>query len=107
MHDLIDEAGPVRAGEAPDAGRIDAFLRARIDGLEGTPDIGQYAGGASNLTYRIRYGNRDLVLRRPPPGARAGTAHDMLREARVMAALKPYYRLVPEVLAPPLMQFFS
>ena len=40
------------------------------------------------------------MLRRPPFGHKAKSAHDMLREARVMAALKPAYPEVPEVLAP-------
>lgn len=95
----LDEAGPVRNGEAIDAGRVDAFLRAHLDGLVGVPEITQFPGGASNLTYLVRYANRDLVLRRPPFGARAKSAHDMLREARVMSALRPHYAYVPEVLA--------
>jgi aminoglycoside phosphotransferase (APT) family kinase protein len=99
MIEWLDDAGPVRDGEALDAGRIDAFLRARIDGLEGEPVITQFPGGASNLTYLVRYANRELVLRRPPFGARAKSAHDMLREARIMSALRPLYPLVPEVLA--------
>ena len=99
MSVVLDDAGPVRDGETLDAARIDAFLRTCIDGLDGQPEIRQFAGGASNLTYLVRYANRDLVLRRPPFGARAKSAHDMLREARVMAALQPHYPHVPAVLA--------
>ena len=99
MNAVLDEAGPVRDGEAIDAARVDAFLRTRLDGLVGSPEITQFPGGASNLTYLVRYANRDLVLRRPPFGARARSAHDMLREARVMGALRPFYPYVPEVLA--------
>jgi aminoglycoside phosphotransferase (APT) family kinase protein len=96
---LVDRPGPVRAGEELDLARVDAFLKARIPGLEGTPEAGQFARGASNLTYLLRYPGRDLVLRRPPFGHKAKSAHDMLREARVMTALRPAYPVVPEVLA--------
>ncbi|HEX4943420.1 MAG TPA: phosphotransferase family protein [Usitatibacteraceae bacterium] len=96
---LVDRAGGVRAGEELDAGKVDAFLKSRIAGLAGTPEIGQFSRGASNLTYLVRYPGRDLVLRRPPFGHKAKSAHDMLREARVMTALKPVYPVVPAVLA--------
>ena len=104
---LVDRAGKCRAGEELDAAKLDAFLKARIPGLLGAPEIGQFSRGASNLTYLVRYqvpyqvpqGGRELVLRRPPFGHKAKSAHDMLREARVMAALKPVYPVVPEVLA--------
>jgi aminoglycoside phosphotransferase (APT) family kinase protein len=96
---LLDRAGSVRGGEELDAGKVDAFLKARIPGLEGTPEIRQYSRGASNLTYLLSYAGRDLVLRRPPFGHKARSAHDMLREARVMTALKPVYPVVPAVFA--------
>lgn len=96
---LVDRAGSVREGEELDPAKVDAFLKARISGLEGAPEIGQFARGASNLTYLLRYPGRDLVLRRPPFGHKAKSAHDMLREARVMAALKPVFPVVPGVLA--------
>jgi aminoglycoside phosphotransferase (APT) family kinase protein len=96
---LLDRAGSVRAGEELDAVRVDAFLKARVAGLEGTPEIRQFSRGASNLTYLLSYPGRDLVLRRPPFGHKAKSAHDMGREARVMKALKPVYPVVPAVLA--------
>lgn len=96
---LVDRAGGVRAGEELDAGRVDAFLKSRLAGLEGAPEIQQFSRGASNLTYLVRYPGRDLVLRRPPFGHKAKGAHDMAREARVMRLLKPVYPVVPEVLA--------
>lgn len=95
----VDKPRAVRDEDALDLPRIDAFLRAHIGGLVGAPDVEQFPGGASNLTYLIRYGERELVLRRPPPGAKAGSAHDVLREARVMTALKPHYAYVPTILA--------
>jgi aminoglycoside phosphotransferase (APT) family kinase protein len=45
------------------------------------------AGGRSNLTYRLDFGDQRLVLRRPPLGHVLPTAHDMSREYRVLTAL--------------------
>ena len=95
----LDEAGKVRDEDRLDAGRIDAFLKQHVSDLQGAPSIQQFLGGASNLTYLIRYGEREMVLRKPPAGIKAKSAHDMLREARVMAALKPHYPFVPAILA--------
>ncbi|GAB2534357.1 phosphotransferase family protein [Rhodanobacter koreensis] len=95
----LDQPRAVRGEDALDLPRVDAFLQQHITGLEGTPTLAQFPGGASNLTYLITYGNRELVLRRPPAGAKAKSAHDMLREAQVMAALKPHYPYVPAILA--------
>jgi aminoglycoside phosphotransferase (APT) family kinase protein len=95
----MDSATEVRDEDRLDAGRIDAFLKRRIPGLEGAPVIRQFPGGASNLTYLIEYGNRELVLRKPPAGVKAKSAHDVLREARIMTALRPHYPCVPAILA--------
>ncbi len=99
MTAIPDPTRPVREEDAFDASRVDAFLKQHIAGLEGVPAVTQFPGGASNLTYLLRYANRELVLRRPPRGAKAKSAHDMLREARVMNALKPSYPYVPAILA--------
>jgi aminoglycoside phosphotransferase (APT) family kinase protein len=96
---LIDESGPIRSGEELDILAVDAFLKRLDSGLSGVPVISQFPGGASNLTYLVRYDNRELVLRRPPFGHKAKSAHDMGREARIMSALKAHYPYVPEVLA--------
>jgi aminoglycoside phosphotransferase (APT) family kinase protein len=97
--DLTDKAVAVRPGEEIDDGRVAAFL-GRIDpALAPLPEIAQFSGGASNLTYLLRYPDRDLVLRRPPFGRYAPGAHDVLREARIMQALKPVYPYVPAIVA--------
>ncbi|MBM0237899.1 phosphotransferase family protein [Micromonospora sp. ATA32] len=56
------------------------------------------AGGKSNLTYLLRAGERQVVLRRPPLGHVLATAHDMAREFRVISALAPTAVPVPEAL---------
>ena len=96
---LIDKASRVREGEELDIKVVDHYLKSTLPELKGLPEVRQFPGGASNLTYLIQYENRDLVLRRPPFGKKAKGAHDMVREARIMQALKPVYPYVPDVLA--------
>ena len=95
----VDRPGEVRPEDALDVAAVDSFLKERVAGLSGEPEVAQFPGGASNLTYQLRYAARDLILRRPPAGVKAKSAHDVLREARVMAALRPVYPYVPAILA--------
>lgn len=95
----IDQAVNIREGEELDTGAVDQFMKQAMPELAGGPTIRQYPGGASNLTYQVDYGDRSFVLRRPPLGKIAKSAHDMLREARVMKALKPVYPYVPDIMA--------
>lgn len=96
---LIDQPGEVREGETLDAQAVDSFMKSHLPELTGEPVIRQYPGGASNLTYQVDYGERSFVLRRPPFGTLAKSAHDMLREARIMESLKPVYPYVPTIIA--------
>lgn len=96
---VIDQAVDIRDGEELDVAAVDRFMKSKIPDLQGEPSIRQYPGGASNLTYQIDYGERSFVLRRPPFGRIAKSAHDMLREARIMEALKPVYPYVPNIIA--------
>jgi aminoglycoside phosphotransferase (APT) family kinase protein len=96
---ITDRAGAVRSGEELDIGAVDTWLKSRVASIEGTPDVTQYSGGASNWTYRLEYCSHDLILRRPPAGTKAKSAHDMAREYRVQSALKPVFPQVPEMLA--------
>ncbi len=88
-----------RRGEELPVAAVDAWLKARVPGLAGEPRVTPYSGGASNWTYRLEYGSHDLVLRRPPAGTKARSAHDMGREFRVQRALRPFYPFVPEMIA--------
>jgi aminoglycoside phosphotransferase (APT) family kinase protein len=47
----------------------------------------------------LKYPDRELVLRRPPVGTKAVSAHDMKREFLIQSRLKPVYDLVPTVIA--------
>jgi len=99
MHnDFLDKSSPVRKGEELPLEKVDAWLKQNISGLSGFPEVTQYPGGASNWTYRLRYSSHDLVLRCPPRGTKAASAHDMAREYNIQKALMPYYP-VPQMLA--------
>ena len=88
---------PVREGEALDAARVAAYLRERIPGLpEGELEVRQFPSGASNLTYLLRMGGWEAVLRRPPLGPVPPKAHDMVREAEILGRLHPVFPLAPE-----------
>jgi aminoglycoside phosphotransferase (APT) family kinase protein len=88
----------VREGEGIDATRVATFLKEEIPGLQGEMRVRQFPNGASNLTYLLSFDNRELVLRRPPHGTKAKSAHDMSREYRVQSGLRKGYPHVPEVL---------
>ena len=97
-------AKPVRDEDAFDVGAVAGWLREHAaagvrDDLVGTPEVQQFQGGASNLTYLLRWPARDLILRRPPAGVKARGAHDMGREHRIQAALAPVFPLVPAMVA--------
>ncbi|HDS1736293.1 phosphotransferase family protein [Pseudomonas sp. BP8] len=93
---LTDQSTQVRPGEELDAAVIDRYLKAHITGLEGTPAISQFPGGASNLTYLVGYANREFVLRRPPFGDKAKSAHDMGREFRILNQLNDGFPYCPK-----------
>jgi aminoglycoside phosphotransferase (APT) family kinase protein len=91
----------VRPEDSFDAAAVHGWLVGRLPELAAAPppDVRQFAGGASNLTYLLTYGDRELVLRRPPRGRTAASAHDMRREVRVLQRLRPHFPVVPRVYA--------
>ncbi|TAL25474.1 MAG: phosphotransferase family protein, partial [Frankiales bacterium] len=97
---FTDEPRDLRDEDAFDVAALHDWLSHRVEGLgDAPPAVKQFGGGASNLTYLLRYPSRDLVLRRPPAGQKAASAHDMRREHRVQAALGPVYPYVPAMVA--------
>ncbi len=97
---FLDQARAVRSEDAIDVEALDHWIRGHVDGLGvGLPEVGQYPKGASNLTYVLNYPNRRLVMRRPPMGHKARSAHDMGREYRIQKALAATPVAVPEMLA--------
>lgn len=96
---LTDQPGQLRDEDSFDTAAVHEWLSSHVDGLAGLPEVRQFPGGASNLTYLLRYPDRELILRRPPVGRKAASAHDMKREYRVQHQLRPVYPYVPNVLA--------
>lgn len=84
------DTASIRAGEELDASKLAAYLQA--DGVE----LEQFPGGHSNLTYLVRCGGKEYVLRRAPLGPVAPKAHDMAREFRVLDAVHPYFAAAPK-----------
>src|SRR3977135_2877728 len=89
---------PVRADERFSTDAVSAFLHQGglpSDGLE----VEQFPAGHSNLTYLLRAGDWEAVLRRPPLGPVAPRAHDMAREFRILERLHPSFSLAPKPFA--------
>lgn len=86
----------VRPDERFDLIELAAYLRAHglpvSDGLE----VAQFTSGHSNLTYLLKDGEQEWVLRRPPLGPVAPKAHDMERESRILTLLHPVFPLAPK-----------
>ncbi|HEY7225259.1 MAG TPA: phosphotransferase family protein [Micromonosporaceae bacterium] len=98
----LDPASEVREEDAFDVAAVASWLRSHVDdatGLDQDPTVRQFPAGVSNLTYLLRYPERDLILRRPPAGTKARGAHDVRREYDVQRLLRPTFGYVPEVLA--------
>jgi aminoglycoside phosphotransferase (APT) family kinase protein len=93
---------PVRESEQLEWESLARYLRARLPEVVGEDvdldsplTVEQFPGGHSNLTYLLRFGEREFVMRRPPFGPVAPKAHDMAREFRILAALHPVFPLAP------------
>ncbi len=94
--DICPETIPVRAGESFDQESLDRYLKDKLDGTEGPLTVKQFAGGHANLTYMLKYDNREYVLRRPPLGVVANKSHDMGREYRVLSELYKKFSPAPQ-----------
>ena len=94
----MSDLTPVRDEDAFDVAKVHSWLSSYIN-ESSLPDVFQFRSGASNLTYLLKYPDRELVLRRPPVGTKAVSAHDMKREFLIQSRLKPVYDLVPTVIA--------
>ncbi|MBM3598229.1 MAG: phosphotransferase family protein [Alphaproteobacteria bacterium] len=90
--ELIDP----RPGEELDTTRLEPWLRANLPAGDGKLTVRQFAGGHANLTYLVRLGMHEYVLRRPPLGPIAPSSHDMKREHCVLAAMPKVFSLAPQ-----------
>ncbi len=96
--EYLDQPGPVRSGEELPVERLTAHLQEHL-ALDGPIAIQQFPSGHSNLTYLLRVGDRELVLRRPPFGAeKIKRGHDMGREHHILSGLSRVYLKAPKPL---------
>lgn len=114
---FLDQARATRSGEELDLERLAAYLRVFLPASPAAraaapllfgPELGerasfpdqlvveQFPSGYSNLTYLLRLGPLELVLRRPPFGNVVKSAHDMGREYRVLSALQAGFPQAPK-----------
>lgn len=98
MSDLLDHPAAIRSGEELDLARLEPYLRRHFPEAAGDLQLRQFPSGHSNLTYSVRLGNTELVLRRPPFGSKVKSAHDMGREFRVLSKLHTVYSPAPQAL---------
>jgi len=91
----MDKAESIRAGEELAWNQLEAYLKDNMPDLEGEMEVEQFKGGHANLTYLLKFGQRELVLRRPPFGKIAPGAHDMKREFKVLSKLYEFFPQAP------------
>jgi len=92
----MSETIAVREGEAFDLEAVEQYLREHVDDVpEGELRVSQFPSGASNLTYLLKIGDWEGVLRRPPLGPVPPKAHDMGRESGILEKLNAVYPLAP------------
>jgi aminoglycoside phosphotransferase (APT) family kinase protein len=84
-----------RTGEGLALERLEPYLRERLPVCDGEFILRQFRGGHANLTYLVRFGDTEYVLRRPPLGPIAPGSHDMQREFRVLSKLHRHFSLAP------------
>jgi aminoglycoside phosphotransferase (APT) family kinase protein len=98
MSQFEDQATRIRQGEELDVPKLEGYLREHFPDEKGSLIVEQFPSGHSNLTYSLRFGEMDLVLRRPPFGSKVKSAHDMGREYRVLSKLHAAFPPAPQPL---------
>lgn len=94
----MQDTKPIRSGEELNEANLAEFLREKLNVETDEIKISQFPGGSSNLTYCIRIGDAEYVLRRPPFGNQVKSAHDMAREFNVLEKLSKVYQPAPRPL---------
>ena len=94
----LDRPKTIRPEETVDVAKLVTYLKQHIPDLSGEVSVQQFPSGFSNLTYFLKIGERELVMRRPPFGAAIKSAHDMRREYTILSHLAPVYAKAPRPL---------
>ncbi len=93
-----EAAAAADAPEGIDRAGVEAWFAANAGEVELPLSFERISGGRSNLTFAVTdSGGRAWALRRPPLGERLGSAHDMGREYKAIAALQDTPVPVPPV----------
>jgi len=85
----------IRSGEELPVERLVNYLQRELPDAGGAVTVEQFPSGHSNLTYLVRRGEHEWVLRRPPFGNVVASAHDMGREFRMLSRLHAVYPPAP------------
>lgn len=95
MNEFIDKPGKIL--DELNVKPLEEYLIKNIPDIKPPIEVEQFRSGHSNLTYLIRSGNKELILRKPPPGAhKIKKGHNMFREYRVQRDLYPLFKKVPK-----------
>ncbi|MGI8789200.1 MAG: phosphotransferase family protein [Pyrinomonadaceae bacterium] len=94
----MKETIEIRRGEEINETDLREFLGEKFSGQTGEIKISQFPAGSSNLTYLVKIGAEEFVLRRPPFGNTVKSAHDMKREFDVLQKLSKVYQPAPKPL---------
>lgn len=95
MNTDLNSPVTVRAGEELPVERLADYLHQNFPDSGAQLTVEQFPDGYSNLTYLLRLGTRELILRRPPFGNQVASAHDMGREFRMLSRLSEVFSAAP------------
>ena len=94
----MNDTKPIRQGEELNVDTLSEFLRSNLDLKSNEIEVLQFPSGNSNLTYCVKIGAEEFVLRRPPFGNQVKSAHDMAREFNILDKLSQVYSPAPKPL---------
>ena len=92
----LDKAVKIREGQSLETDSLEDYLRNSMQLPDNSLKVLQFPSGYSNLTYLLKFGEKELVLRRPPKGVKIRSGHDMKREFRILSGLNQVYSKVPK-----------
>lgn len=100
QNNLIDTPKKVRQEDNLDKHKLSVYLSTHLEEfhVQDKLQIQQFPGGASNLTYLIKWRDKQAILRTAPRGANIKGAHDMGREFKVLNTLENCFSYSPRAL---------
>ena len=96
MLSKLDKAVKIREGQSLKTDSLETYMRNAMELPKARMEVLQFPSGYSNLTYLLKFGEKELVLRKPPQGVKIKSGHDMGREFRILTGLHPIYNKVPK-----------